>query len=175
MRQAGSHLYPSKGITFPRRPNIHIPASQHSPITPNAQMERQYHYQLSWLDNVENIEKYRRGGFHPIHLADTFKDGRYGILHKLGYGGFSTVWLARDKHQQRLVSLKMLTAEASQQSTELKILRHLDKCARDNPWHENIIASLDDFIFEGPNGTHLCYVSQPGGPSISTCLILRER
>jgi serine/threonine protein kinase len=61
----------------------------------------------------------------------------------------------------------VLIAEASQQSTELKILRHLDKCARDNPWRENIIASLDDFTFEGSNGAHLRYVSQPGGPSIS--------
>ena len=25
---------------------------------------------------------------------------------------------------------------------------------------------LDDFIIEGPNGTHLCYVSQPGGPKL---------
>ena len=29
------------------------------------------------------------------------------------------------------------------------------------------IASEDDFTIDGPNGRHLCYVSQPGGPSLS--------
>jgi hypothetical protein len=29
-------------------------------------------------------------------LGDTFHDGRYCIHDKLGYGGYSTVWLARD-------------------------------------------------------------------------------
>lgn len=124
-------------------------------------------YQLPRLDNVENVEKYTRGGFHPVHLADTFKDGRYRVLHKLGYGGFSTAWLARDEHLQRLVSLKVLTAEASHQRNELKMLRYLDQCAKGNPRPSSIISILDDFTIEGPNGTHICYVSQIGGPSIA--------
>ena len=45
----------------------------------------------------EEIAKYRPGGYHPVCLGDTFKNGRYKIHHKLGRGGFSTVWLARDK------------------------------------------------------------------------------
>jgi hypothetical protein len=31
-----------------------------------------------------------------VSLGNKFKDGRYQIYHKLGWGGFSTVWLARD-------------------------------------------------------------------------------
>ena len=41
--------------------------------------------------------RYRPGGFHPVHLGDTFKEGRYRVIHKLGHGGFSTIWLARDE------------------------------------------------------------------------------
>lgn len=49
------------------------------------------------LYNQENFEKYRGGGYHPVHLGESYKGGRYTIHHKLGYGGFSTVWLAKDK------------------------------------------------------------------------------
>ena len=49
------------------------------------------------LFNEENVLNYRPGGYHPVVLGDALKDGRYEIRHKLGYGGFSTVWVARDR------------------------------------------------------------------------------
>lgn len=55
-----------------------------------------YHYQIKRLWDQEKLSRYRPGGYHPVHLGDTFKDGRYKIVHKLGWGGFSTAWLARD-------------------------------------------------------------------------------
>lgn len=51
---------------------------------------------LSCKVDAEPLERYRKGGYHPTHLGDTFKDGRYKIVHKLGWGGYATVWLARD-------------------------------------------------------------------------------
>lgn len=48
-------------------------------------------YRPPFIDNVEQIDNYQISGFHPVHLGDTFTDGQYHILHKLGYGGFSTV------------------------------------------------------------------------------------
>ncbi|KAL9104700.1 MAG: hypothetical protein Q9163_000378 [Psora crenata] len=132
-----------------------------------AKSPKELRYRRPHLDNVEDVEKYRKGGFHPIHLGDALKGGRYCVLHKLGHGGFSTVWLAHDKLQDRLVSLKMLTAEASRQHKELRLLRRLDEHVRAGPLRDSIIATLDDFTIDGPNGTHLCYVSQLGGPSVS--------
>ena len=54
------------------------------------------YYDSNLLHNQEDMLKYRPGGYHPVRLGDFFKDGRYKIHHKLGWGGFSTVWLARD-------------------------------------------------------------------------------
>ncbi|KAL9597210.1 MAG: hypothetical protein Q9219_005297 [cf. Caloplaca sp. 3 TL-2023] len=124
-------------------------------------------YQLPRLDQVEDVEKYKIGGFHPIHLGDTFEDGRYRVLHKLGFGGFSTAWLARDNHLRRLVSLKVVTADASYQQKELQMSQYLDENAKGNPYRENILTILDTFTIQGPNGRHVCYVSQLGGPSIA--------
>lgn len=59
------------------------------------------------LYTQENMSKYRPGGFHPIRLGDTLQDGRYKIYHKLGWGGFSTVWLARDNKYTAAQKIEM--------------------------------------------------------------------
>lgn len=45
----------------------------------------------------ESVWGYQPGGYHPVAIGDSFKDGRYEVYHKLGHGYHSTVWLARDK------------------------------------------------------------------------------
>ena len=42
-------------------------------------------------DSEEHEEDYRPGGYHSVRLGETFKQGRYVILRKLGWGHFSTV------------------------------------------------------------------------------------
>lgn len=60
-------------------------------------------------------ESYHPGGYHPIHILDTF-NGRYRVLRKLGYGSFSTVWLAVDLRSSRYIALKVLIASSDHQS-----------------------------------------------------------
>ncbi len=38
---------------------------------------------------------YKYGGYHPVKIGDVFSD-RYVVIKKLGWGHFSTVWMARD-------------------------------------------------------------------------------
>jgi serine/threonine-protein kinase SRPK3 len=49
-----------------------------------------------YSDEEEDMEDYKRGGYHYISVGDVFHEGRYVTLRKLGWGHFSTVWLARD-------------------------------------------------------------------------------
>jgi serine/threonine-protein kinase SRPK3 len=48
-------------------------------------------------DEEEEEEDYKKGGYHPVSIGDRFDNGRYVVVRKLGWGHFSTVWLALDK------------------------------------------------------------------------------
>lgn len=50
---------------------------------------------------AESLTHYGDGGLYPVHIKDQFQDGRYQILNKFGFGGYSTVWAAQD-HQYAL-------------------------------------------------------------------------
>ena len=48
-------------------------------------------------EEAEAVESYQPGGYHPVHLGDRYNgQGLYKILHKLGFGSYATVWLAKD-------------------------------------------------------------------------------
>jgi hypothetical protein len=49
-------------------------------------MEDIYHPEV----DVEYLEDYVPGGYHPTLIGDTFC-GRYTVVHKLGFGGYSTI------------------------------------------------------------------------------------
>lgn len=54
------------------------------------------HKPLNSFFDQERLAGYKPGVYHPVCLGDHFKDGRYHVRHKLGWGGYSTVWLAKD-------------------------------------------------------------------------------
>ena len=120
-----------------------------------------------WQEGVENLERYRVGGYHPIRLGDEFSHGRYRVIHKLGYGSFSTVWLATDHIENRYVSLKVITAAASGSSQEAKIRHRLRQGNLDHPGYQFVLPLLDDFWIDGPNGQHQCLVSEVVGSGIA--------
>jgi serine/threonine protein kinase len=124
----------------------------------------------SQLDEIEGIEEYRPGGFHPIVIGDLFAHGRYRIIHKLGFGGSSTVWLARDQQKEagRLVTLKALRADIScklpDENPELVVPRSLLVSFPESGGDFQTIE--DHFTVRGPNGSHLFLISPLAGPSV---------
>ncbi|KAK0251796.1 hypothetical protein LTS09_013024 [Friedmanniomyces endolithicus] len=102
------------------------------------------------LDTIEDIEGYRPGGFHPVHLEDTLGE-RDKILHKLGSGGLSTTWLARDTVGNRYQALKILKAEETAASTELRTLEKLAAIQSDDRGKQHIRYPNAHFVIQGPN------------------------
>lgn len=109
------------------------------------------------IEGAERLERYREGGYHPVDIGDLLHR-RYEIVDKLGYGGWSTVWLANDHHLARFVAVKIGVANSLRH--EATILRALStppngRCPASIP------RLLDEFILKGPNGSHPCFVTPP--------------
>ncbi|KPM42154.1 hypothetical protein AK830_g4414 [Neonectria ditissima] len=116
-------------------------------------------------DGLEPLEDYQDGGYHPVHLGDCLgASGRYRVLHKLGYGGFGTVWLCRDTQDSTYVAVKVLVGDAASDEIPDLTLTQLDKSM---PGAEYIAMPLDNFSVDGPNGTHPCVVLPVLGPCAS--------
>ncbi|KFZ07582.1 hypothetical protein V501_06315 [Pseudogymnoascus sp. VKM F-4519 (FW-2642)] len=119
------------------------------------------------LYTQESLSRYRQGGYHPVTLGNTFNDSRYTVLHKLGWGGYSTVWLARDKKDNQWVSIKILTAKSGDKSRELVNLHTLSSSSQEGLAAQYIVQLLDEFTHNGPNGTHKCLVFELLGPTVA--------
>ncbi|KAL8730083.1 MAG: hypothetical protein Q9166_004282 [cf. Caloplaca sp. 2 TL-2023] len=72
----------------------------------------------------EYTTTYRKRGYNLTHVGDLYKNARYKVIHKLGWGGFAAVWLARDQ-ENRYVALKIILADKSREKPELTMLEHL--------------------------------------------------
>ncbi|PNH32699.1 hypothetical protein VD0002_g5830 [Verticillium dahliae] len=115
----------------------------------------------------EWLEDYRPGGCHPVHLGDSFKDGQYKVIRKLGDGSYSTVWLARDLSNCKYVAMKILVSDISASTNEVQILRQLNGIAPAQG-ARHVTQLLDEFEHSGPNGIHKCLVFEPMGPSVNS-------
>lgn len=120
-----------------------------------------------WHEDTEDLEHYVLGGYHPVLIGDRYHNGRYEVVHKLGFGSYSTVWLARDSKQNRFVALKIIVADASANSSESKILSRLASGDEGHPGRTNVAALVDEFFITGPNGRHRCIITDAAGCSIA--------
>ena len=122
--------------------------------------------EYNWIDGVERLELYEPGGYHPVMVGDVLHN-RYQIVDKLGFGGYSTIWLARDERLKRYVAIKIGMSIPSVPRRETEILQalHGSRPSSQADLDENACSTLpivfDAFDVRGPNGTHPCYTLTP--------------
>ncbi|KAI1126084.1 protein kinase [Nemania abortiva] len=126
--------------------------------------------EYNYISGVERLELYEPGGYHPVRIGDVLRN-RYRVLDKLGFGGYSTIWFARDNRLERYVAVKVKVSDSSllNPQREASILRALSSSrsttAQNAPTvldgRDAIPKILDEFNIEGPNGVHACYTVAP--------------
>ncbi|XP_051508433.1 SRSF protein kinase 1a isoform X1 [Myxocyprinus asiaticus] len=111
-------------------------------------------------EEQEDPNDYCKGGYHHVKIGDLF-NGKYHVIRKLGWGHFSTVWLAWDIQGKRFVAMKVVKSAEHYTETavdEIKLLRSVRNTDPDDPNREMVVQLLDDFKISGINGTHVCMV-----------------
>ncbi|XP_020217191.1 SRSF protein kinase 1 [Cajanus cajan] len=118
-------------------------------------------------EDDEGFDSYRKGGYHAVRLADQFAAGRYIAQRKLGWGQFSTVWLAYDTKTSSYVALKIQKSAAQFVQAALHEIDVLSSVADSDPSNSKFVIQLiDHFKHTGPNGQHLCMVLEFLGDSL---------
>ena len=104
-----------------------------------------------------------------MSVGEGFKDGKYIVTRKLGWGHFSTVWLSRDTETGRHVALKVVRSAAHYTETavdEIKLLNKVVQASQTHPGKKHVVSLLDSFEHKGPNGTHVCMVFEVLGENL---------
>ncbi|RXW22965.1 hypothetical protein EST38_g2890 [Candolleomyces aberdarensis] len=123
----------------------------------------------------ESPADYNAGGYLPVKVNDTFKQGRYRVVRKLGWGHFSTVWLVKDSHTRNHSALKVVKSAGRYAETardEIKLLSKVAAASLDHLGRAHIVSFLDSFQHQGPESSHICIVFEPLGENL---LALIER
>ncbi|CAL1712535.1 unnamed protein product [Somion occarium] len=128
---------------------------------------------VDWEEHEEKLEDYDPAinGYCPVVPGDVL--GSYRIFRKLGWGVYSTVWLAESQGSPDLFALKLMTrvaTEAQGQLHELEFLQRIRDQSPLHPGHAHVIQMKDNFYHQGPHGRHLCVVTEPLFQSMSNFL-----
>jgi serine/threonine protein kinase len=132
----------------------------------------------------EGMEDYKVGGYHPVHVGEIYLN-RYEIKQKLGWGHFSTVWLAKDLKYNTYTAIKVQKSSQNYLEAaydEVEILQEVAKHIESPKWEDSVKAyfpeekpSLDNtcvvqllnsFIHNGPNGKHFSMVFEIMGVTL---------
>ncbi|XP_026076858.1 SRSF protein kinase 1 isoform X3 [Carassius auratus] len=153
-----------------KKPDPHPRGAAQQPDSPQEQDE-----EILGSDDEEQEDPndYCKGGYHHVKIGDLF-NGRYHVIRKLGWGHFSTVWLAWDIQGKCFVAMKVVKSAEHYTETaldEIKLLRAVRNTDQNDPSREKVVQLLDDFKISGVNGTHVCMVFEVLGHHLLKCII----
>jgi len=122
-----------------------------------------------FTESEEDEADYKQGGYHRVKVGEKFKDGRYEVIGKLGWGHFSTVWLVWDSQKNTYGALKVVKSATHYTETAVDEIKLCDKIATVDENHEGrryCALLLDSFKHRGPNGIHMCMVFEVLGKNL---------
>lgn len=130
-------------------------------------------FMLRWINKYEeNKNAYYDGGYLKV-VKGSLIENRYVVIQKLGWGEFSTVWLAYDTRyyayrrtaRDSFVALKIAKCRRSvteNTTYEINLLRYLCTSLSRCP----MTKLLDSFSIAGDFGNHLCMVMPLHGANL---------
>lgn len=131
-------------------------------------------------EEEEDQSEYKPGGYHRVQISERYLN-RYSIIQKLGWGQFSTVWLAKDNATNTYVALKLQKSSfhyTEAAMDEIQILTKVSKSLEDPRWLSTledyevanrssyVVQLLSHFVHKGPHGKHVCMVFEVLGVNL---------
>ncbi|KAF7870293.1 hypothetical protein EAF04_004039 [Stromatinia cepivora] len=122
---------------------------------------------LSDQGEAESPYEYLDGEFFPIETLPYNITDKYRIIAKLGFGGFSTVWLAIGIHNDNLSRwFAIKICRATHDDGDNKLMGDITKLEKKS---QKIIPCLDTFRIKSRynnDDSHLCLVMKVSGPTL---------
>ncbi|RGP60001.1 cmgc protein kinase [Fusarium sporotrichioides] len=109
----------------------------------------------------EDPERYLEGLYYPICIGEILVN-QYRIEHKLGHGGFSTVWMAYDMLGKTDVALKIMTPGRPGER-EFEMQREIINVVQPT---SHLTLYQNTFSIRGSHSTHRVLVLPLQGPNL---------
>ncbi|KAL4802495.1 kinase-like domain-containing protein [Aspergillus unguis] len=174
---------PSGGIQKPRTPpswHRAPPWRTNNPLfTPKPKRWRlRKNFSYTCTVPAEPVAAYKAGGYAVMPLGKLLKRQKYKLVHKLGWGRYSTVWAAIETRgpNPRTVAVKICMAgneddpnDPRRKPREGDILSRM-VAMRNTPAGDQVLPLLDHFDILGWNGQHECFVFEIMGPTVQEAM-----
>ena len=104
--------------------------------------------------------------FYPIYVGEVLNE-RYRVEHKVGFGGFSTVWMAHDLQDKRDVALKVMSL-GEWGDNEVRIQNEVVQNVQD---YSHLVICSATFLLHRNKGYHRVQVLPLIGPCLCPLII----
>ncbi|CAJ2501874.1 Uu.00g047270.m01.CDS01 [Anthostomella pinea] len=141
-----------------------------APKGPKSSKHKKIRYvPMEGVEGMEDIQLYNEGGYHPIHIGEILHR-RWKVVHKLGHGGFATVWLCWEIKTPKWKAVKVMTADHSADENDLTMIKFMTGGQSQQTMlaQSHLDVDISGFWLDGPNGRHLCFMSDVHGCAVTT-------